>query len=145
MKNLQEVLRKEKYKKINFKVSKTQHLLIKATINGVSGNFILDTGASNSCVGFDSIEKFNLKAGKSKTKASGAGGTGMITKIAKNNILKIGRWNTVTLHLIIFDMSHVNEALTQYKAKPVDGIIGADILLEGKAIIDYYNHYLYLK
>lgn len=145
MKNLQEVLKKEKYKKINFKVSKTQHLLIKATINGVSGNFILDTGASNSCVGFDSIEKFNLKAGKSKTKASGAGGTGMMTKIAKNNALKIGRWQTEELHLVIFDMSHVNEALTQYKAKPVDGIIGADILLEGKAIIDYYNHCLYLK
>jgi hypothetical protein len=145
MKNLQDLLKKEKYKKTNFKVSKTQHLLIKATINGVLGNFILDTGASNSCVGFDRIEKFNLKAGKSKTKASGAGGTGMMTKIAKNNALKIGRWQTEELHLVIFNMSHVNEALMEYKAKPVDGIIGADILLEGKAIIDYYNHCLYLQ
>lgn len=145
MKQLQELLKKEKYKKIKFKVSKTQHLLIKATINGVSGNFILDTGASNSCVGFEGIELFNLKAGKSKTKASGAGATGMFTKLAKNNSLKIGSWKTEDLHLIIFDMAHVNEALTQYKAKPVHGIIGADILLEGKGIIDYYNHCLYLK
>ena len=145
MKNLQETLKKEKYKKVKFKISKTQHLLIKATINGISGNFILDTGASNSCVGFESIEKFSLKAGKSKTKASGAGATGMFTQLAKNNTLKIGRWKTAELHLVIFDMSHVNEALTQYKAKAVDGIIGADILLEGKAIIDYYNHCLYLQ
>jgi predicted aspartyl protease len=145
MKQLQEVLKKEKYKKISFKVSKTQHLLIKATINGISGNFILDTGASNSCVGFEGIEKFELKAGKSKTKASGAGATGMHTQLAKNNSLKIGRWTTQDLHLIIFDMGHVNEALRQYKAKPVHGIIGADILLEGKAIIDYYNHCLYLR
>ena len=145
MKNLHEILRKEKYKKISFKVSKTQHLLIKATINDVKGNFILDTGASNSCVGFESIEKFHLKAGKSKTKAAGAGATGMMTQIAKNNTLKIGRWKTAELHLVIFDMTHVNEALTQYKAKAVDGIIGADILLEGKAIIDYYNHCVYLK
>ena len=145
MKNLQETLKKEKYKKIKFKISKTQHLLIKATINGISGNFILDTGASNSCVGFESIEKFSLKAGKSKTKASGAGATAMVTQLAKNNTLKIGRWKTAELHLVIFDMSHVNEALTQYKAKAVDGIIGADILLEGKAIIDYYNHCLYLQ
>ena len=136
---------KKKYKKINFKVSKTQHLLIKARINGVLGNFILDTGASNSCVGFESIELFNLKAGKSKTKASGAGATGMLTKIAKNNSLKIGRWQTEDFHLVVFDMTHVNQALQQYKAKPVDGIIGADVLLEGKAIIDYYNHCLYLK
>ena len=144
MKNLHEILQKENYKKINFRVSKTQHLLIKATINGVKGNFILDTGASNSCVGFESIEKFQLKAGKSKTKAAGAGATGMFTQIAKDNTLKIGRWKTTAFHLVIFDMTHVNLALEQYKARAVDGIIGADILLEGKAIIDYYNHCLYL-
>ena len=145
MEQLQIILKKEKYKKINFKVSKTQHLLIKAIINGVSGNFILDTGASNSCVGFEGIELFNLKAGKSKTKASGAGATGMFTQLAKNNSLQIGRWKTEDFQLIIFDMAHVNEALRQHKAKPVHGIIGADILLEGKAIIDYYNHCLYLQ
>jgi hypothetical protein len=145
MKNLYELLKKEKYKKINFKISKTQHLLIKATINDVPGNFILDTGASNSCVGFESIALFNLKAGKSKTKAAGAGATGMFTQLAENNLLKIGRWKTVEFHLVIFDMTHVNEALQQYKVKTVHGIIGADILLEGKAIIDYANHCLYLK
>lgn len=145
MKNLPDLLKKEKYKKINFKVSKTQHLLIKATINGVTGNFILDTGASNSCVGFEEIKLFNLKAGKSKTKASGAGATGMFTQLAKNNSLQIGRWKTEEFHLVIFDLSHVNQALQQHKAKSVHGIIGADILLEGKAIIDYFNHCLYLK
>src|SRR6187431_3273474 len=102
MKNLHEVLKSSNYKKLKFKVSKTQHLLIKATINGVSGNFILDTGASNSCVGFEAIEKFELKAGKSKTKASGAGATGMFTQLAKNNSLKIGRWKSAAFHLIIF-------------------------------------------
>lgn len=145
MKQLQEILKKENYKKINFKVSKTQHLLIKATINGIVGSFILDTGASNSCVGFEGIDTFELNAGKSKTKATGAGATGMFTQLAKNNSLQIGRWKTKAFHLVIFDMSHVNIALQEYKAKPVHGIIGADILLEGKAIIDYYNHCLYLK
>jgi hypothetical protein len=145
MKNLHDILKKSNYKKLNFKVSKTQHLLIKAKINGITGNFILDTGASNSCVGFDGIDYFNLTAGKSKTKASGAGATGMFTQLAKNNSLKIGRWKTTEFHLVIFDMTHVNLALQQHKAKPVHGIIGADILLEGKAIIDYYNHCLYLQ
>lgn len=145
MKNLHEILKKEKYKKINFKVSKTQHLLVKASINGVKGNFILDTGASNSCVGFESITLFKLTADNSTTKAAGAGATGMLTQIAKDNTLQLGRWKDSEFHLVIFDMSHVNEALRQYKAKPVHGIIGADILLQSKAIIDYYNHCLYLK
>ena len=138
-------LKKEGYQKINFKVSKTQHLLIKASINGVKGNFILDTGASNSCVGFESIELFQLTAGSSTTKASGAGATGMLTQIAKDTILQLGRWKNHEFHIVIFDLSHVNEALQQYKAKPVHGIIGADVLLQGKAIIDYFNNCLYLK
>lgn len=138
------LLKKEKYKKIKFKLSKTQHLLIKASINGVKGNFILDTGASSSCVGFESIELFQLEAKKSKNKASGAGATGMFTQIAEDNQLQLGNWKHKNFALVIFDLSHVNEALTQYKAKPVHGIIGADILMKGRGIIDYYNHCLYL-
>ena len=144
MKNLPDILKKEKYKKIKFKVSKTQHILIKASINGVKGNFILDTGASNSCVGFESVGLFLLEAKKSKTKASGAGATGMFTQLAKDNQLQLGRWKDSNFDLVLFDLSHVNEALIQHKAKAVHGIIGADVLMKGKGIIDYYNHCLYL-
>jgi predicted aspartyl protease len=138
------ILKKENYKKIKFKVSKTQHLLIKAKINGVKGNFILDTGASSSCVGFESVELFLLDAKKSKTQASGAGATGMLTQIAVGNKLQLGNWKHTEFDLVIFDLSHVNEALVEHKAKPVHGIIGADILMKGKGIIDYYNHCVYL-
>ncbi|OOG63736.1 retropepsin-like aspartic protease [Flavobacterium sp. A45] len=145
MKNLHDKLKKVDYKKIKFKVTKTQHLLIKAKINGVKGNFILDTGASNSCVGFESIEYFALEAKNSKTKASGAGATGMLTQISSNNKLKLNNWKHNKFDLVIFDLSHVNEALGHYKVKPVHGIIGADVLMKGKGIIDYFNHCLYLK
>ena len=117
MENLYDTLRDKGYKKIKFKISKTQHLLIKAKVNGVSGNFILDTGASNSCVGFDEIEHFGLSANDSETLAAGAGGIGMLTQTSLKNELKIGRWGTKNFSLVIFDMSHVNEALRQYKAK----------------------------
>jgi predicted aspartyl protease len=144
MKNLQDDLKKNGYKKIPFKISKTQHLLIKASINNLKGNFILDTGASNSCIDSESVAYFNLDAKKSKTTASGAGATGMKTKIADNNLLKLGSWKQTDFTVVIFDLSHVNEALESYKVKKVHGIIGADILLKGRAIIDYYNHNLYL-
>ncbi|OIQ21834.1 MAG: acid protease [Flavobacterium sp. MedPE-SWcel] len=145
MENLYDTLKKEGYKRIKFKISKTQHLLIKAKINGVVGDFILDTGASNSCIGFDSIEHFNLITADSDTKAAGAGGVGMLTQTSSQNTLKMSWWTDKNFSLVIFDMSHVNLALQQYKAKPVHGIIGADILLKGKAIIDYYNNCFYLK
>ena len=144
MEDLQDFLKGKKYKKIKFKVLKTQHLLIKGKINGVKGNFILDTGASNSCVGFESIEQLKLDAQFSENKAADAGATGIETQLARNNEIQLGRWKNKKFHLIVFDMSHVNEALTHYKTKTVDGIIGAYILLKGKAIIDYSNHCLYL-
>ena len=145
MKTLPELLKKENYRKIKFKVSKTQHLVLKASINGIKGNFILDTGASYSCVGFESVALFLLEAKKSKTKASGAGATGMRTQMAVGNKLQLGSWKHPDFELIIFDLSHVNQALIDHKAKPVHGVIGADILLKGKGIIDYYNHCLYLR
>jgi predicted aspartyl protease len=145
MKNLPEILKKENYKKIKFKLTKTQHLLIKAKINGVMGNFILDTGASSTCVGFESIEHFELLAKKSKTKASGAGATGMFTQISHKNKLQIGAWKAIHFNIVIFDLSHVNEALTSHKVKTVQGIVGADVLMKGKAIIDYFNCCLYLQ
>jgi Aspartyl protease len=145
MNNLPELLKKENYKKIKLKLLKTQHLLITAKINGIKGNFILDTGASYSCVGFDSIEFFLLKAKKSKTKAAGVGATEMFTQRAVNNKVTLGSWKVTEFELVIFDLSHVNEALVNHKAKPVHGIIGADILMKGKGIIDYYHHCLYLR
>ena len=103
MKNLQNILKKENYKKIKFKITKTQHLLIKAKINGVAGNFILDTGASNSCVGFESVDLFALEAKKSKTKAAGAGATGMFTQVATYKLLQLDYWK-VTILCRIFEI-----------------------------------------
>jgi hypothetical protein len=145
MKRIQKILRKNKYIKIKLKKTTTNHLELKADINGVKGRFILDTGASNSCVGLDLIDYFKLDAEHSDTKAAGAGATDMETQQSKNNSLKITTWKTNKCHLVLFDLSHVNTALTQHNANKVQGIIGADILQKGKAFIDYNKKVLYLK
>lgn len=145
MASLKKVLSKKKYIKIKLKKTATNHLEIKAKINTIKGRFILDTGASNSCVGIDLIERFNLVAEESETKAAGAGATDMETQKSENNLLKLGKWVTESCNLVLFDLTHVNTALTQHNAKEVHGIIGADILEKGKAVIDYDNMILYLK
>ncbi len=144
MQNLLLNFSRKNYKKIKFKIIRTNHLLIRVKINGVLGNFILDTGASNSCVGFDEIDFFQLQTKKSKTKAAGAGATGMKTQISENNLVQIGTWKKINFDLVIFDLSHVNAALVEHKSKSVHGIIGADVLIASKAIIDYENCLLYL-
>ncbi|WP_405609093.1 retropepsin-like aspartic protease [Polaribacter sp. Asnod1-A03] len=145
MKNIQKILKKKKYIKIKLKKIATNHLELKGKINGVKGRFILDTGASNSCVSLDLIAYFKLDAKESDTKAAGAGATDMETQQSDNNLLVIGDWKTKKCHLVLFNLSHVNTALVQHKAKEVHGIIGADILQKGKAFIDYNRNVLYLK
>ena len=143
--SLKNYLSKKKYHSIKLKKTKTNHFLVKAKINGIKGRFILDTGASNTCVDFGLASHFKLNAKESKTKAAGAGAVEMDTQEAIDVKIKIGKWKLYNLHLVLFDLSHVNTALTNHKAKPVDGIIGADILKKGKAIIDYNKKRLYLK
>jgi len=145
MKTLQEFLLDNGYTKIKLHLTKTNHFEIKATINNVRGVFIVDTGASSSCVGFDAIETFKLIAKDSEIKAAGAGAIDMDTQISKSNILKIGTWKKEKVALILFNLTHVNTALINHNATPVDGIIGADILKKAKAVIDYEKKYLYLK
>ena len=145
MSGLKKLLEKKKYVTIKLSKTVTNHLELSAKINGVKGKFILDTGASNCCVGTDLIEFFRLEAKESDTKAAGAGATDMETKISENNLLQIGKWKTKKCHLVVFDLTHVNAALKQHNAKEVQGIIGADILEEGKAIIDYDKKILYLR
>ncbi|GAA3779020.1 hypothetical protein GCM10022271_09110 [Corallibacter vietnamensis] len=142
---LKDFLLEKGYTKIKLHLTKTNHFEIKASINGVKGLFILDTGASSSCVGFEAINTFKLKAKDSEIKAAGAGAIDMLTQISKKNQLRIGKWKKDKVALILFNLTHVNTALTNHNSKPVDGIIGADILKKGKGVIDYEKKYLYLK
>lgn len=145
METLKGFLINKGYTKIKLKFTKTNHFEIKASVNDIKGRFILDTGASSSCVGFEAIAHFNLKVKDSEIKAVGAGASDMMTKISNSNALKIGKWKKKQVALILFNLSHVNTGLINHNADPVDGIIGADILKKGKAVIDYEKKYLYLK
>lgn len=142
---LKDFLIEKGYSKIKLKLTKTNHFEIRATINGVKGRFILDTGASSSCVGFEAIERFKLKVIDSEIMAVGAGASNMQTKLSKSNTLKIGNWKKQRVALILFNLTHVNQGLLNHNADAVDGIIGADILKKGKGIIDYDKKCLYLK
>lgn len=142
---LRDFLLDKGYTKVKLRFTKTNHFEIKATLNGVKGRFILDTGASNSCVGFEAINTFNLKVKDSEIMAAGAGAINMETKMSKKNKLRIGKWKQNKVVLVLFNLSHVNTALINHNSKPVDGIIGADILKKSKAIIDYEKKYIYLK
>ncbi|NAS32171.1 acid protease [Flavobacteriaceae bacterium R38] len=145
MASLKKFLLEKGYIKVPLNITKTNHFEITARINGIEGRFILDTGASSTCVDIDNVSLFNLAPEDSDVKAAGAGGSGMDTQIAKKNHLSIGEWQKSKVVIVLFNMTHVNTALTDHDSLPVNGIIGADILKKSKAIIDYDKKCVYLK
>ncbi|THV58832.1 acid protease [Flagellimonas alvinocaridis] len=145
MASLKKFLESKSYTKIPLSFTETNHFELAAKINGITGRFILDTGASNTCVGMDRIDFFKMVSESTDVKAAGAGATEMETLISTKNKIKIGDWKKSRLKIVLFDLVHVNKALTSHNALPVDGIIGADILKKGNAVIDYDKKCLYLK
>ena len=81
---------------------------------------------------------------ESEHKATGAGPSEIDTLMSRKNTLEIGKFRLKRTQLILIDLQHINNALEKQNAEPVNGIIGADILIKGKAIIDYDKKYLYL-
>lgn len=138
-------LSKRKYLSFKLKKTPTNHFEIKAKINGLKGRFIVDTGASNTCIDINLADHFFIEPQDSEVLAAGAGAKDMMTLEAKNVEIAIGKWKYSDLHLVLLDLTHVNMALTEHLSKPVEGIIGADILKKGHAIIDYSKKRLYLK
>ena len=132
------------YISVKLKLLKTNHYLLKACINGVEGKFILDSGASSSCVCLSLENKFKINSKKNKIKASSATSNMEDTRLSKNNTIELRKWRS-TINLVSIDMTHINRVLSEKETESVDGIIGADVLKKSKAVIDYESNKLYLK
>ena len=141
---LNKFLKDTGYIRVKLDFLKTKHYLIEAKVNDVGGRFILDTGASNSCICVSLENKFKAISKESKEKASSATSQMTHTNISKSNTIRIGKWEHKT-NLITFDMTHINNTLSEKKITPIDGIIGADILKKSRAILDYKSNKIYLK
>ena len=130
---------------IPFKILSTNHIIIDAEVNNEVGKFLIDTGASNSCIDVNKLEKFNLKFEKSDETASSATGEINETFISKKNSLLIGKFYISDFDVILFNMKHVIKSLLNKDEIEIDGIIGSDMLIENNATIDYKNRKIFFE
>ena len=122
---------------IYFTLIESNHIQIECKINYVSGIFIVDTGASNSCINYLSSTKFNVEVKKSNETASSATTEISETYYSRNNKLKIADFQKNNFDLVLFDMTFINNSLNEKGVSKVDGIIGSDILNELNACVNY--------
>ena len=82
---LKTFLQESSYSSVTFKRIKTNHIQIKAEINGLKGVFIIDTGASNTCIDLENHKLFKIFPEESPEKASSATDEIYKTMISKSN------------------------------------------------------------
>ena len=123
------------------------HLMIKAKINGKPANLIIDTGASKTVLDRTRVSKYvKEKDFISHDKlSSGLGTNTMESQMTILKKLSIGDLVINDYTTVLLDLSHVNSSYQQIGLKPVEGVLGSDILLLYNAVIDYEKKILKFK
>ena len=129
----------------DFRIISTNHIIIEVFVNSVKGLFIIDNGASHSCIDINKSEKFNLKYKVSNESASSATQEINETFISKKNEIKFENIKSINHDFILFNMSYIHKTLSDKDEIEIDGLIGADFLIKHKSIIDYESNKIYLK
>ena len=142
---LKDLLNKQQFVKVKLYKIKTQHLICFGSINNVKATFLIDTGASNSCISLKNIDVYDLKTEGEKFEASGASDKKMEAILSKECKFKLGKFSMKKQKFVLLDLNHINSLLESQNVKKINGIIGAEFLKATKAIIDYDNLDLFLK
>jgi len=124
------------------------HLTIPATINGKKARLLIDTGASRTVFDKNRILRF-LKEQETEFEENEQLSTAMGTNQLQSQIfilerLKLGELKIKDYPTILLDMVHVNHSYEKLNIRPIDGVLGGDILSKYKAVIYYKTNKLKL-
>ncbi len=115
------------------------HITLCAEINGKNAELLVDTGASRTVFDLERIKAF-VSASDFKPHhklSTGLGTNSMETQAVMIESLTLGELLISNHEAILLDLRHVNESYSQLELPEIDGVIGSDILLAHKAIIDF--------
>ncbi len=115
------------------------HLLVEVVVYGQKYNAVLDTGASKTAFDKELIEILSAGAIEHlpNQHAIGLGTISMERYLAVLPSFSIGDFVIEDYEVPVFDLSAVKFAYEQLELPPVIGVVGGDILMDYKAVIDY--------
>ncbi len=115
------------------------HPLVEITVFGKSFMVVLDTGASKTA--FDHALMMEVNQGGeivvSEHLSTGLGTNSMASSTAMIHDLYIGNFLVSGFEIAVLDLSTINIAYRQLGHPEVLGVLGGDILMKYKAVIDY--------
>lgn len=115
------------------------HPLLTIKIFGKPFTLVLDTGASKTAFDKNLLLKVNKKAliNKSEILSTGLGTNSMQSFTTIIPDMRIGRLKLPEFQVAVLDLSTINIAYGQMGHPQVLGVLGGDILMQYRAVIDY--------
>ncbi|HTD40663.1 MAG TPA: aspartyl protease family protein [Mucilaginibacter sp.] len=108
-------------------------------INSTPYILVLDTGASKTAFDHDMLLQSDAGSAiqASERLSTGLGTTNMASSTAIIEDIQIGDLHISGLEVAVLDLSTINIAYRQLNHPEVLGVLGGDILMKYKAVIDY--------
>lgn len=123
------------------------HPLVEVVLFAQPFTMVLDTGASKTALDRTMLAKANeqMNIMASDKLSTGLGTNTMESFTASVSDLHIGELAVAEFEVTVLDLSTINVAYSQMGHPQVLGVLGGDILMKYKAVIDYGKEILKLK
>lgn len=117
------------------------HVLVEVSVYNKSFILVLDTGASKTAFDHGVLLKAseNIELISSDRLSTGLGTNSMTSATTVINDLRIGELEINVFEVAVLDLSAINIAYSQMNHPEILGVLGGDILMRYKAVIDYGN------
>ena len=114
------------------------HFFIEVKIGVKLARLLIDTGASRSA--FDQSRFARFTKGKHQTnqeiQSIGLGASEVSTQLSSLSSIRFGALKLTHVEVAVLNLSHVNQAYQHLGIPIIDGILGADLLVQLKATIN---------
>ncbi len=142
--NLPAYLKSLGYVEIPFIITRVNHIVIQAKVNGEGVTLVVDTGASRTAIAESSVARLGLVSGRVE-KTADLSLPKKTAALSNLESLEIGQLRMANVEAWIVDFSYINIIVQMKGEEFCDGVLGADILSRKSAVIDYKCKKLYLK
>ncbi|HLT65490.1 MAG TPA: aspartyl protease family protein [Flavobacterium sp.] len=124
---------------VPFVITETNHLIISISINSIRARLLVDTGASASCLSYEMVKKLSISTSKFTLPMSSANALIEEPMQTDELLIQTQHWKKHAKFIVI-DLKTINDSLHPYIDKPIDGILGTDVLHQSKAVIDFRSN-----
>ena len=143
--NLPAYLKSLGYIEVPFTVTRVNHIVVHAKVNGGDVVLIVDTGASRTCIAESCAERLGLASGRVEKVAVSFALPKKTKALSKLESLEVGSLHLTNFETWLVDFSYINMIVQWQGEEFCDGVLGADILTSKSAVIDYKCCKMYLK